>query len=126
MKFSCPACGDRSINVLVVYLHFGVIECRENRFRCSSCNRPLKSFFSLPTIFMCGVLLQAVAAILSGRLHAGSVAGVAFNSWLLTVIALFLYPIFVAEQEEGLARGGRRFLRLCMSVLVLALLLRFF
>lgn len=111
--------------MLTVYLHFGVGEHNENRFLCSRCQRPLKSFFSLPSIFMGGVLLQAGAAALSGLTRPASIMAIAGIAWLVTLVTCPLYPVFLREEAQQLARGGQRFVRLCLGVLAIALLLRF-
>lgn len=124
MNIPCPACGSRSVSILTVYLYFGVGEYNENRFLCSRCARPLKSFFSLPSIFMGGVLLQAGAAALSGLTRPVSITVIVGIAWLVTLLTCPLYPVFLREEERHLARGGQRFALLCLGVLAIALLLR--
>lgn len=123
MKFTCPACGAKSISFLTIFLHFGGSSSnRANRFRCTSCDRQLKCFFSLPVIFLCGLPLQLGVLGLSGMRY---LDGIFFGCFILTLITLPLYPIYREEESGGLFLGGMRFFLLCLGVLAIAWLTRF-
>lgn len=104
MNLTCPSCRQKSIAFLTAFLHVGSGSNRVNRFRCPTCDAPLKCYFSLPLYVLCGIILQL---LVSG----GSPLGMLIGGVLFAGLVFLFYPIrqdedFAANAPSALAGGA--------------------